>query len=184
MMIAGQRSSDSFERYGSPYLPPQEVPPSSGFNLRWRRNNNSNNAPVHSLPPPNADPRSFGRFFRRNDPPQPIAEFVPDLNNTTLKPAFHAQQFAQERQSMWGGVPRVTSTLAPSIRNMMVRRRSGSLNSVPISGEAKFLKRPERERVVSVGAMDNLTSGEEEETAQVEKVATGSTWGRFRALNS
>lgn len=183
-MMAGQRSSDSFERYGSPYLPPQEAPPSSGFNLRWRRNNNSHNASLHPIPPSNVDPRSFGRFFRRNDPSRPIAEFVPEPSNATLKPVFHAQQFAQERQLMWGGVSGVTSTLAPSIRNMMVRRRSGSLNSVPISGEAKFLKRPERERVVSVGSMDHQTSGEGEETAQVEKVASGSTWGRFRASNS
>lgn len=101
-MMAGQRSSDSFERYGN-YIPPQqqEVVQSSSSSFRWRRNNNSKSSLHNSIASTEqaapsilssstssaisiVDPRNFGRFFRRSVAANTSKE-VPSASSTSAR---------------------------------------------------------------------------------------------------
>jgi hypothetical protein len=153
MVAAAHRSTDSLDRVDPSRAPPPlpvQAAPNSGFNIRWRRNQQQAAPPIVPQQPPQQDPRSFGRFFRRAS--NAVEPAPPDVTNP---PPFAAppsdrfvaqQQFAQAHQALWAppnpSLPSVSgSDIVPRSAGYAgsLRRRSGSLNSGPSSATAYSL---------------------------------------------
>ncbi|KAK4046361.1 Polynucleotide 5'-hydroxyl-kinase grc3 [Microbotryomycetes sp. JL201] len=114
---------------------PHQQPPASGFNLRWRRAPAANqlaNSDGTSAASSSADPRSFGRFFRRTTasegapPPNiPQRSSYPSGETVTDIQSFAQAHQARSMPSASASSAKAESSPKPS-RVSLLRRRSGS----------------------------------------------------------
>ncbi|KAK4705287.1 hypothetical protein P7C70_g917, partial [Phenoliferia sp. Uapishka_3] len=198
--IAARLSSDSIDRIDAyrhqplaPYLPPQP-PSSSPFGLKWGRRTPSAATSLPLPPPQPQDPRSFGRFFRRNVSDTSASPIIPTPLPPPLPPShapdgtFHAQSFAQEQQALWASphlLQPPVSTSPTSRFAATLRRRSTSLNSsaAAFGADGSGFVAPSSSSQRSSSSMRRVTVAEGEEPRDSipeveEKKESGGGWGR------
>ena len=208
MAAAAHRSSDSLGSFDSgmgmgPQLPLQPPHTNSGFNLRWRRQPNQQQQQQQQQHHPQQqqqqqqqqqpDPRSFGRFFRRNAQ-EPVTAPVSSASSPNASVVdfhapsdrFQAHAFAQEQQGLWAP-PNATlaalagkssvGTSARAFANAATRRRSGSLNS-PLGTSAEN----GTQRIASVPIALRKNGKEERPSTSGSGSSggtTGASWGKL-----